>query len=243
MAPLFQVKNLTKEYGSKRILDIGYLEIQERKTTALIGPSGAGKSTLLLILNGLETATTGTIRYDGKECWKSKPDIGLRREMAIVFQKPVVFNNSVFDNISYSLKLRGQSKQTVLKQVEEMLELVGLQEQRKQRAATLSGGEAQRLALARAMIYKPRVLFLDEPTANLDPSNVVMIEKLLSYFKTEYHTTVVIVTHNMHQARRLADDAVFMLDGRIIERGETRQLFENPAEAKTRDFIAGEMIY
>ncbi len=243
MAVLFEVKDLVKSYGSKRVLNIESLELHGGRTTAVIGPSGAGKSTLLMILNGLEAATSGNVLYAGKSIWKSKSDMAVRRELAMVFQKPVVFNSSVYDNAAYGLRLRGQSKQSTEKQVAEMLELVGLREQQKQRAATLSGGEAQRLALARAMIYKPRVLFLDEPTTNLDPANVAMIEKLLDYFKSEYSTTIVIVTHNMHQAKRLADDAVFMLEGGIIEKGEAARMFENPAEVKTRDFIAGVMIY
>jgi tungstate transport system ATP-binding protein len=239
---IFKISKLSKVYFGKKILDIEELCFEKGKITAVIGPSGAGKSTLLSIINGLDTATKGQIVFDGKVLDK-KPDIEIRRQMSMVFQKPVVFNTSVYKNIAYGLKLRGIPKGEITESVEEILELTGLKDRMKQKARTLSGGEAQRLNLARAMVFKPKVLLLDEPTANLDPANVAMIEKLIMHAKTEYGTSVIIVTHNMFQAKRISDNAVFLLNGSIVESGKSAQLFSKPQDSRTMDFIEGKMIY
>lgn len=239
---IFSIRKLVKEYESKKILDIDELKVEKGKITAVIGPSGAGKSTLLSILNGLEASTGGQIEFEGKLLGK-KPDIETRRQMSMVFQKPVVFNTTVFENIAYSLKLRGMTSTETAKRVEELSELIGLKDKMKQKAKTLSGGEAQRLTLARAMVFRPKVLLLDEPTANLDPANVAMIEKLIMHAKTEYGTSIIIVTHNMFQAKRISDNVIFLLSGNVIESGESAQLFNDPQDARTLDFIEGRMIY
>ena len=239
---IFSIKGLVKEYESKKVLDIDELHLEREKVTAVIGPSGAGKSTLLSILNGLLNATTGHLEFDGKPFGK-KTDIETRRQMSMVFQKPVVFNTTVFENIAYSLKLRGLNNSEIVKRVEYVSELIGLKEKIRQKANTLSGGEAQRLTLARAMIFRPKMLLLDEPTANLDPANVAMIEKLILHAKREYKTSIVIVTHNMFQAKRISDNVVFLLNGNVIESGETAQVFSSSQDARTQDFIEGRMIY
>lgn len=239
---IFSVKGLVKEYENKKVLDIGELHLEKEKVTAIIGPSGAGKSTLLSILNGLLDATAGYMEFDGKPLGK-KVDMETRRQMSMVFQKPVVFSTTVFENIAYSLKLRGLKSSEIAKQVKYVTELIGLKEKTRQKANTLSGGEAQRLALARAMIFKPKMLLLDEPTANLDPTNVAMIEKLILHTKTEYKTSILIITHNMFQAKRLSDNTVFLLSGNVVESGETAQVFNNPRDSRTQDFIEGRMIY
>lgn len=242
MEYIFKIRKLVKEYEGKRILDIDELNVEKGKTTAVIGPSGAGKSTLLSILNGLDLATEGEIEFDGRLMGK-KPDIEMRRQMSMVFQKPVVFNTTVAENMAYSLKLRGMTKSETAKRVEGIAELIGLQDKVRQKAGTLSGGEAQRLTLARAMVFHPKVLLLDEPTANLDPANVAIMEKLIMHAKTEYGTSIVIVTHNMFQARRISDNVVFLLGGSIVESGEASQVFSRPQDTRTLDFIEGRMIY
>lgn len=242
MGCIFSIRDLTKEYNGRKVLDIKEADMEEGRITGIIGPSGAGKSTLLYILNGLEKATSGRIVFDGKEL-KGEPGIETRRQMSMVFQKPTVFNTSVYENMAYSLKLRGMDKVHIKKKVQELAVFVGLEDKLKQRAVTLSGGEAQRLTLARAIIYRPKVLLLDEPTANLDPANVAMIEKLILHAKTEYGTSIVIITHNMFQAKRLSDNAVFLLNGNIVESGETHEVFNNPKDKRTLDFIEGKMIY
>lgn len=242
MGHMFNITKLIKEYGGKKVLDIEELNLEAGKITGIIGPSGAGKSTLLYILNGLEKPTSGKIMFDGEEL-KSEPDIEIRRQMSMVFQRPTVFNTSVFENMAYSLKLRGIPVGEIKSKVLELAKLIGLEDKLGQRAATLSGGEAQRLSLARAIIHKPKALLLDEPTANLDPANVAMIEKLILHTKTEYKTSIVIVTHNMYQAKRLSDNVVFLLNGNVVESGDSACIFSSPHDARTLDFIEGKMIY
>lgn len=242
MKHIFGIKNLIKIYSEKKVLDIGELDLAEGRITGIIGPSGAGKSTLLYILNGLEKATSGKIIFDGKEL-KGAPDIETRRQMSMVFQKPTVFNTSVYENMAYSLKLRGINKKDIRDRVLELAKLIGLEDKLPRKAVTLSGGEAQRLSLARAIIHKPKVLLLDEPTANLDPANVAMIEKLVIHAKTEYRTSIVVITHNMFQARRISEKLVFLLNGCIVESGEAHEVFANPKDSRTLDFIEGKMIY
>ncbi len=242
MGQIFNIMKLIKEYSDKRVLDIEELKLEAGKITGIIGPSGAGKSTLLYILNGLEKATSGKIVFNGKEM-KDDLDIETRRQMSMVFQKPIVFNTSVYENMAYSLKLRGMDQAQTKEKVLELASFIGLEDKLKQKAVTLSGGEAQRLSIARAIIHKPKVLLLDEPTANLDPANVAMIEKLILHTKIEYETSIVVVTHNMFQAKRLSDNVVFMLNGNIIESGESAQVFSSPQDARTMDFIEGRMIY
>ncbi|HWQ30728.1 MAG TPA: ATP-binding cassette domain-containing protein [Negativicutes bacterium] len=242
MKSIFSISNLTKVYGDKRVLDIEGLELEEGRITGIIGPSGAGKSTLLYILNGLEKASEGRIVFDGKEM-KNEPDLDTRRQMTMVFQRPTVFNTSVHDNMAYGLKLRGIKNSEAMARVAELARLIGLEDKLQQRAATLSGGEAQRLSLARAIIHRPKVLLLDEPTANLDPANVAMIEKLVLYTKEEYGTSVVMITHNMFQAKRISEKLVFLLNGSIVECGDTNEVFGSPRDDRTLDFIEGRMIY
>jgi len=242
MGFIFEVRDLVVDYNQKRVLSIDELSLEAGKITGIIGPSGAGKSTLLYILNGLEKASGGKIIFDGKEL-KGEPDIAARRQMSMVFQKPTVFNTNVYENMAYSLKLRGVPRSEIKDRVMELSSFVGLYDKLWQKARTLSGGEAQRLSIARAVIHKPKVLLLDEPTANLDPANVAMIEELILLVKERYNTSIVMVTHNMFQAGRLADYTVFLLNGAVIESGRTSEVLNSPKDARTRDFIEGKMIY
>lgn len=242
MENIFSIRKLTRIYDEKKVLDIEELDLEAGRITGIIGPSGAGKSTLLYILNGLEKPSGGSIVFDGKEL-KGEPDIQTRRQMSMVFQKPTVFNTSVYENMACSLKLRGVNKVETRDRVHELAKLIGLEDKLRQKAATLSGGEAQRLSLARAIIHKPKVLLLDEPTANLDPANVAMIEKLVLLANTEYKTSIVVITHNMFQARRISEKLVFLLNGSIVESGDTNEVFSNPKDNRTIDFIEGKMIY
>ena len=244
MKHIFSIHKLSKLYGKKRVLAIDELFIKADATTAIIGPSGAGKSTLLSILNCLEDSTGGHFVYqDTKICKSEDLSLEKRRTMAMVFQKPVLFNASVIENIAYPLKLRKVKEAEVRQRVEDMLELIGLGENHGQSARTLSGGEAQRVALARALVYRPEVLLMDEPTANLDPANVLQIEKIINHARQKYNTTVIIITHNMHQAHRLADDAVFLLDGEVVESDTVSKLYECPGDPRTKAFIHGDLIY
>jgi tungstate transport system ATP-binding protein len=167
--------------------------------------------------------------------------IHLRRRVTTVFQRPYLLNRSVIANVQYGLRLRGQRNGT--ETVGGALAQVGLRDMARQPARTLSGGEAQRVALARALVLDPEVLLLDEPTANLDPYNVALIEEIVTNLNREKGMTLVLVTHNVFQARRLASRVALLLDGRIVEINDTDHFFNNPADPRTAAFVGGEMVY
>ena len=244
---LLKIDKLKKIYDSLAVVDIPDLEIKSGKITAIIGPSGSGKSTLLFMINGLEAPSEGCIKFEG-EVFSSAQDYSLsvRRKMAMVFQKPVMFNSSVYENIAYGLNVRkndlSYKKEYISEKVGNAARLTGLESKLKQKAITLSGGEAGRVSVARAMVTEPKLLLLDEPTASLDPQNISAIEDIVREANKTYGASVVIVTHNMFQARRIADEVIFLLDGKIIEHGSTESIFENPSDPRTRQFVSGEMI-
>lgn len=240
--PLFQLRNITKQYGERRVLDVAALDIEEGEIVAIVGPSGAGKSTLLRLLNFLEEPSSGRIYFAGT--WfdnAAAPPVPVRRRITTVFQRPILLSRSVRENVRYGLKLRGTRDENGL--VGEVLAEVGMSALMEQDARRLSGGEAQRVALARAMILQPDVLLLDEPTANLDPQNVALIEKIVRRLNDTQRTTIVLVTHNIFQARRLADRVAFLLNGELVEMEEATKFFESPADPRTKAFVAGDMIY
>jgi tungstate transport system ATP-binding protein len=163
--------------------------------------------------------------------------------MAMVFQKPVVFSMSVYENIAYGLRLRKAPRAEIDKRVKEVLALVDMPGREKEYARHLSGGEAQRVAFARAYVLKPKLLLLDEPTANLDRNNVAIIEKAVKNINERYGTTVVIVTHSLHQARRLAARAAFMMDGELVEAGDVHDVLERPRDPRTKAFVSGDLVF
>lgn len=240
--PLFQVRDLSKTYNGRTVLQVDHLQIVQGEILALVGPSGAGKSTLLRLLNFLEPPTRGVIRFQGHEFRPgSDMPLSLRRRVTTVFQRPVLLKRSVSANVSFGLRLRGNRNGH--DRVHAALEQVGLELLSRQRANTLSGGEAQRVALARAMVLEPDVLLLDEPTANLDPYNVSLIEDIVTTFNREQQTTIVWVTHNVFQARRLATRVALMLEGRIVEAADVETFFQSPTDERTSAFVRGEMVY
>jgi tungstate transport system ATP-binding protein len=224
------------------VLQVETLKIQRGEVFALVGPSGAGKSTLLRLLNFLEPPTTGRIRFLDVEFSANQPmPLPYRRRVTTVFQRPILLNRSVQANVGYGLSLRGLRDSEG--RIEKALDQVGLQALARQRARTLSGGEAQRVALARAIVLQPDVLLLDEPTANLDPYNVGLIEEIVTDLNRERGTTLVLVTHNVFQAKRLADRVTLMLDGQIVEVAGVEAFFESPQDPRTAAFVRGEMVY
>ena len=240
--PIYQLRGITKEYGGRRVLQVDQLDIRRGEVLAVVGPSGTGKSTLLRLLNFLEPPTSGHIRFLNAEfnSVQSVP-LELRRRVTTVFQRPVLLNRSVWANVTYGLWLRGQGDSAPL--VQATLDMVGLSALAHQRARTLSGGEAQRVALARAMVLQSDVLLLDEPTANLDPYNVGLIEDIARSLNREKSITVVLVTHNVFQARRLAHRAALLLGGQLIEVAEAEVFFQSPSDLRTSAFVRGEMVY
>jgi len=239
---IYEFRRLTKEYEGKLVLRVDQLDVNRGEVFALVGPSGAGKSTLLRLLNFLEPPTSGYVRFLGREFSATKPmPLELSRRVTAVFQRPILLNRTVWDNVKFGLHLRGRRRSA--QRIEEALEQVGLRAMAKRRARTLSGGEAQRVALARAMVLEPDVLLLDEPTANLDPYNVGLIEDIVRTLNEEQGTTLVVVTHNVFQARRLADRVALLLEGQIIERADVDEFFESPRDQRTAAFVRGEMTY
>ena len=239
---VYRLQNVTKEYEGRRVLQAKNLKIEHGEIFGLVGPSGAGKSTLLRLLNFLEPPSSGRIRFLDVEFSANQPmPLPYRRRVTTVFQRPILLNRSVQANVAYGLGLRGL--RDAEGRIEKALEEVGLRHLARQRARTLSGGEAQRVALARAIVLQPHVLLLDEPTANLDPYNVGLIEEIVTRLNRERGTTLVLVTHNVFQAKRLAHRVALMLEGQIIEAAAVTAFFESPQDPRTAAFVRGEMVY
>lgn len=240
--PVYALRGVVKEYAGRAVLRVGELDVQQGEILGLVGPSGAGKSTLLRLMGFLEQPTSGSLRFQETQYGPQRvPPLEVRRRVTMVFQRPVLLNRSVLDNVRYGLRLRGQRDSAEL--IEGTLEQVGLAEFVRRQGRTLSGGELQRVALARAMVLRPDVLLLDEPTANLDPYNVGLIEEILRRLNSEQRTTLVIVTHNVFQARRLAQRVGLLLDGQVVEVADVGEFFESPRDARTTAFARGEMVY
>ncbi|TFG71801.1 MAG: phosphate ABC transporter ATP-binding protein [Anaerolineales bacterium] len=229
-------------YDGRCVVQVETLKIERGEIFGLVGPSGTGKSTLLRLLNFLEEPTTGRIRFlDTEYSPHDSVPLAYRRRVTAVFQQPILLNRSVRANVGYGLSLRGV--RNTEGEIDVALKRVGMQAFAHQRARTLSGGEAQRVALARAMVLRPDVLLLDEPTANLDPYNVSLIEDIITHLNQELGTTVVLVTHNIFQAKRLAHRVALMLEGQIVEQADVKAFFETPQDPRTAAFVRGEMVY
>ena len=240
---LLKTVQLGYSADSKALLRNINFEVERAGVFALIGPTGAGKTTLLRLLNLLDTPTSGKIYFNGQDTAEStRLRLQMRRRMAMVFQKPVVFNSNVYDNIAYPLKVRGCGRKEIQTRVEEMLEITGLKGYEKRRARTLSGGEAQRVSLARAMIAQPELLLLDEPTANLDPVSVSKIEEVLANTIREQKTTVIMATHDMSQGQRLADMIGVLMNGEILQIGSPSEIFCSPSNKEVAEFVGVENI-
>lgn len=243
-----EVQDLELFYGAKQALNGINLNIERNKVTAFIGPSGCGKSTLLRCFNRMNdlvdtVRTSGEIRLGGKNIFDKDVDVArLRRQVGMVFQKPNPFPKTIYENVAYGLRLAGQNKKSVLDDtVEWALKGAALWDEVKDRldesALGMSGGQQQRLVIARAIAVQPEVLLLDEPCSALDPISTLKVEELIDQLKNDY--TVLIVTHNMQQAARVSDYTAFMYLGDMIEFGNTDDLFTNPSKKQTEDYITG----
>jgi tungstate transport system ATP-binding protein len=212
------------------------LTIGQTGATVVLGPNGAGKSILLRLLHGLLEPTTGSVSWNGRPL-----DRDTRRRQAMVFQDPVVLRRSVAANLRYALRIHGFRGAALRDQVDEWLCRAGLTQLARRPATVLSGGEKQRLAVARALCGRPEVLFLDEPGANLDGASIIAIEDLLRAAR-DGGTKLILVTHDLNQARRIADDVVFMVAGKAKERAPASQFFDAPATDEARAFIDGRIV-
>jgi len=233
-----EIRNLGKSYGQAEILKDINLGVKKGEILGLIGPTGSGKSTLLRLINLLEEPSRGSIILEGRTV-SGRPEkerIAARRRMAMVFQKPVMFKSNVLDNVAFGLMVRGEGQ---AKQREEKaraaLQSVGLSGYESRDANTLSGGEMQRIALARAIVLEPELLLLDEPTANLDPRSASAIDSLLQGLAGG-RTAVVLATHNMMQCRKLADRVAVLVEGRITALGESEALLGQEERSGKREW-------
>jgi phosphate transport system ATP-binding protein len=235
-------------YGDKPALKNINMGIKKNRVTAIIGPSGCGKSTLLRAFNRMNdlishVRSEGRILIDGEDiCGKDTDLVALRRKVGMVFQKPNPFPMSIYENVAFGLKIAGEKDRTRLAQlVEKSLRHAALWEEvgdiLDRSALTLSGGQQQRLCLARALVIEPEIILMDEPASALDPISTAKLEALINNLKKDY--TIVIVTHNMQQAARVADYTAFLLLGELVEYDETRKIFTNPADKRTEDYITG----
>jgi tungstate transport system ATP-binding protein len=230
--PFIEAQSLCKEYSGRQVLKDINFKVQNGEIFVLVGPNGAGKTTLLRILDLLEEPSSGTVLFDGTQLnyYSAKHRLALRRRIGMVFQQTVLFNMSVFDNVAYGLRVKGESDKSVKQRVGEALELVQLSGFEQKNALALSGGEAQRVALAQALVIEPELLLLDEPTANLDPRNVSIVEEALSCVNREKKTTMIMATHNMLQAENLAQRVAAFNEGRIERIGTFHEIFEAPSK-------------
>jgi len=215
------------------------LQVHTGEILGLVGPSGAGKSTLLRLLNFLESPTRGRVAYKGTETGP-EASLALRREVVTVFQRPILLRRSRVANVRFGQRIRGVPSSN--RDAERWLDRLGLGDLAHAPARTLSAGEAQRVALARALVVDPSVVLLDEPTGNLDPYNVRLIEELIRSTNEERRTTLVLVTHDVFQAKRLADRTGLMIGGGIVELADTASFFADPRQPQTAAFLNGELV-
>ncbi len=241
-----QTRDLNVHYGRVHALKDVSIDIEANSVTAVIGPSGCGKTTFLRVLNRLVdldgARVTGKVFLDGEDIFNGIDVTSLRRRVGMVFQQPNPFPMSIYDNVAFGPRIHGiRDKKRLDRIVEASLRKAALWSEVKDRlhesALRLSGGQQQRLCIARALAVQPEVILMDEPCSALDPVSTARIEALIKELKREY--TLVVVTHNMHQAARISDHTAFFLNGELVEFGKTSQIFTNPAEKRTEDYISG----
>lgn len=206
-----EIENLKKFYADRLILDIDKLEIRKGSITGLIGPNGSGKTTLMRIVSGLDLDFTGTVKYSGNLLNEE-----VYRKMTLVTQKPYLFRRKVFENIEYPLKVRKIDKGIRRKKVEEIMKRFQIEDLKDKKGHLLSGGESQKVSLARALVFDPELLLLDEPTSNIDPESMKIMEREIIRFNRENKGTVLIVTHNIEQAKRLCDSIIQLEWGKVV---------------------------
>ncbi|MGB2982763.1 MAG: ATP-binding cassette domain-containing protein [Candidatus Bipolaricaulia bacterium] len=244
--PLYSLRGVVKSYSGHEIVHVDRLDIDRHEVFTVLGPSGAGKSTLLRMLALLETPNDGAlVMVDSAgeilEVNHRDPHHSWRRKVVMVFQHPILVDRTVYSNVAYGLRLRGEK--VARDRVRELLGELQLLDLEHARAHTLSAGEVERVAMARALLVEPEVLLLDEPTANLDPYNVGLVEDAVRAIREQRRATVVLVTHNVFQARRIASRVALMLQGRITEVSTGEVFFDHPKDERTAAFLRGELVY
>ena len=250
------LRHASHGFDGTDVLDDVTLAVEQGETVAIIGPSGTGKTTLLRLLSLFYRPETGTVEMDGTDVWtlSERERLDVRRRIGMVFQEANLFDATVRRNVSYGQHIRRSWRDRLVhwvsrfgggntsEEVAEALDIVGLADAETQSANSLSGGEAQRVAFARALAYDPHFLLLDEPTSDLDPRNTAVIEDAIDTARAR-GLGIAIATHDMNQAERVADRVAVMLEGRLIEFGPTKRVFTNPKDPRARKFIDGELVY
>lgn len=239
---IIELEKIHKNYDDLQVLKDVNMKIKKGTSTALVGPTGSGKTVLLRLINLLEKPSSGTVYFEGIDAnTSSNVRLKIRRQMGMVFQKPLAFKSSVYDNVAFGLKIRGD-KRDIKNRIKETLETIGLKGYENRNALKLSGGETQRLALARAMITDPKLLLLDEPTANLDPISTKKMEELILKINNESETTLILTTHNLSQGQKLSDRMVILNDGHILQSGTPDEIFRKPKNKFVADFVGIENV-
>ena len=239
---IIETNNLVKIYNERHVVDGVSISVEQGSIVGLLGPNGAGKTTTFYMIVGIERPDAGVVTLDGKDIFAEIDPISLRHRVGMVFQQPNPFPKSIYDNVAYGPRIHGVTKKSELDEiVERSLRQAAIWDELKDRlnksALDLSGGQQQRLCIARTLAVQPEVILMDEPTSALDPISTMKIEDLALELKKDY--TIVIVTHNMQQAARISDKTAFFLLGELIEFNETKQLFANPSNPKTEEYITG----
>jgi len=237
MSALLEVRGLRLRRGGRQVLEIDALAIQEGQTLAVIGPNGSGKSSLLLAVTGLLRPAEGEILFRGQPL-RDYPDLHYRRRLALVLQEPLLLDRPVYDNVALGLRFRGLPRAEVRRRTDEWIGRLGLQDLRARRASQLSGGEAQRVSLARAFALQPELLLLDEPFGALDtPTRLRLLEDLRTTLE-QSGTTAIFISHHLDETKRLAQQVAILLDGKLRQSGTPREVFNAPADDLVRAFIA-----
>jgi tungstate transport system ATP-binding protein len=236
---MIEIRNLHVRRGDRTVLEVGHLQIAKNEVLAIVGPNGAGKSTLLLALARLMRLERGDILFNGKSV-AGESDLAFRRRIALVLQDPLLFDISVFDNIASGLRFRGLHKSDIQPRVEMWLERLGIAHLKNRRASEISGGEGQRVSLARALVLEPELLLLDEPFGALDPPTRNRLLEDLRHILPESGTTTIFITHNLPEARQLAGRMVIIVAGRMRQIGLVTDILNAPADEDVRSFLAAE---
>lgn len=240
-----ELRNVTKNYGEVAAVRNVSFAAETGQVFGVLGPSGAGKTTLLRLIDLLESPDRGDVLLKNRKVSASARNAHLiRKKIGMVLQKPVVLNRSVVNNLAYSMNIRGWDEKRVASRVAQELKRLGLEGRAKKNARTLSGGEMQRLSFSRATVYGPELLLLDEFAANLDPKNVALLEEMVrAYLEEGPERAVVLVTHNIFQAKRLCHRIALMWEGEIVEVADKKKFFENPDDERTAAFVRGDIVY
>jgi tungstate transport system ATP-binding protein len=241
MTPVYQLDDVRQTNSDSFVLEIESLTVELGESLCLVAPTGAGKTTLLRLLSCLEPPTSGRLAFCGAVIGSAEATLEELRRIAMVHQRPLLLSESVRSNVEYGLRVRAAPASS--QRLDSILEALGLGPLADQDAQTLSGGQVQLVALARALVIEPEVLLLDEPTAHLDPASVALVEKVIQHQKDRTGMTIVWATHNLFQARRVASHAALLLSGKLVEVADAKTFFDSPVDPRTSDFVQGKMVY